>query len=282
MKSPAFLLLILGLFAALCFSGWKTWEQARAYEERTLLIIEQLETETRLEHSGKQFLEILSFGFYDGYSRQLQELNNHKALQAAYHESVRIMTAVFFVLAGAIIILAWLARRRLDDAAYAMLAVAFVALVVGLSTPILSVEASRDLPVLGETVFQFQSKGIVSTILALREHGNLWLAVLLFCFSIVIPVLKTLVVWLTMFSSTHSFSIRGLHFSHHMGKWSMADVFVVAILVAFFANSSGEGLTQAEIQAGLWFFAAYVVLSLLGTQLISGQLSRMKTETPER
>ena len=272
MKPAPFVIIAAVLFALLCFSGWKTWEQARAYEAQTLLIIEQLEAETQLENSGKQLLERLSFGFYDGYSKQLRELNAHKRLQAAYRESVRIMTAVFFLLAAVIVMLVWLARRRLDDAAYAMLAVAMVALMVGLSTPILSVEASRDLPVIGETVLQFQSKGILTTILTLKEHGNLWLAVLLFCFSVVIPLFKTLIVWLTMFSRTHRFSVRGLHLSHHIGKWSMADVFVVAILVAFFANSAGEGLTQAEIQAGLWFFAAYVVLSLLGTQLISREL----------
>jgi uncharacterized paraquat-inducible protein A len=52
----------------------------------------------------------------------------------------------------------------------------------------------------------------------------------------------------------------------------MADVFVVAILVAFFANSGENGLTRAEVQAGLWFFAVYVMLSLFATQLISRQL----------
>ena len=44
---------------------------------------------------------------------------------------------------------------------------------------------------------------------------------------------------------------------------------VVAILVAFFSTSGEGGMTHAEVQAGLWFFAAYVVLSLIGTQLIS-------------
>ena len=47
----------------------------------------------------------------------------------------------------------------------------------------------------------------------------------------------------------------------------MADVFVVAILVAFF-SSNGQGLTDAKVQAGLYFFTGYVVLSVLATQLI--------------
>jgi hypothetical protein len=257
------------LFAALLFSGWKTWEQAGAYERETLTIIEQLEAGTQLETAGKQLLETITLGLYDDYSRQMEVLTRHKELQQAYRSSVSIMTGVFLSLALLLLLFTWAARRRWLDLAYMMLGIALVSLVVGLTTPILAVEASRDLPVLGETVFQFQSKGIMSTIAALGEHGNLWLAALLLVFSVVIPVLKTLIAAATFFASTHPLLERAFHISHHLGKWSMADVFVVAILVAFFANSSGEGLTQAEVQAGLWFFALYVILSLVATQLIS-------------
>jgi uncharacterized paraquat-inducible protein A len=57
----------------------------------------------------------------------------------------------------------------------------------------------------------------------------------------------------------------------------MADVFVVALLVVFLAGA-GDGLTDAEVQVGLCFFAGYVVLSLLGTQIISHRLG--VTEKP--
>ena len=50
---------------------------------------------------------------------------------------------------------------------------------------------------------------------------------------------------------------------------------MVAILVAYFANS-GQDLTEAEVQVGLVYFAAYVVLSLLGTQLVVRQLAATK------
>lgn len=260
------------LFAALLFSAWKTWQQADAYERETLVIIEQLEAETRLENAGMQLLEIISLGFYDGYSRQVAELAQHKELQQAYRDSVSIMTGLFFFIALLLLLLSWVARKRWLDMAYMMLAIALVALIVGLATPILSVQASRDLPVLGETVFQFQSKGILTTIGALQEQGNLWLAVILAVFSVLIPVIKTLLAALTFFASTRPSVERAFHISHHLGKWSMADVFVVAILVAFFANSGENGLTRAEVQAGLWFFALYVMLSLFATQLISRQL----------
>lgn len=267
--------LLLGLLLiALAGCAWKIWEQASAYETQTLAIIQQLQATSHLESSGRQLLEALSFGLYDGYSRELESLNQQKARQTAYRESVYQLTVLFLLLATLLLLCAWLARRRAGDLGYAMLSVGVIALAIGLTTPILSVEVSKDLPVLGDTVLQFQSKGVLTTVSGLWQHGNSWLAVLLMLFSVVLPLLKTGVAWLTLFSRTHHLSLRGLHLSHHLGKWSMADVFVVAILVAFF-SSNGGGLTQAEVQAGLWFFALYVVLSLCGSQLIGHQLRQL-------
>ena len=262
-------LLLAVLFAALIGSGWQSWHQARAYEQVTREIVHQLEAEQLLDNSGERLLELLSFGLYDGYTRQLERLEQTKQRQAEHRRAVQRATQLFFALAGAILLLAWLIRRRPGDLGYAALGVALVALAVGLTTPILSLEASRELPVIGQTLFQFQSKGVLSSIQALRGHGDLWLALLLFLFSVLLPTLKTLVALLTLFSRSHSLSLHGLRLSRHLGKWSMADVFVVALLVVFFSTDQPGGLTHAEIQAGLWFFAAYVLLSLVGSQLIA-------------
>ena len=256
------------LFLLLLFCAWKTWEQAHAYERETLFIIQQLEAGTRVEDRGRQILEMITLGLYEGYSERLEELHQHQQLRQAYDDSIRITSFAFFTVAALLLLMVWFLQRSLLDVGYAMLLVALVALAVGLSTPILSVEASKELPVLGETVFQFKSKGILSTIDALRQSGNLWLAVLLFAFSVIVPLLKTLLVGITWWNHEHHLSQKGLNLGHHMGKWSMADVFVVAILVAYFANS-GQDLTEAEVQVGLVFFASYVILSLLGTQLVT-------------
>ncbi len=52
-----------------------------------------------------------------------------------------------------------------------------------------------------------------------------------------------------------------------VGKWSMADVFVVALLLTFL-SLSGDGLTDARLGTGFYFFAGYVLLSLLAAQLM--------------
>jgi paraquat-inducible protein A len=256
------------LFALLLLCAWKTWEQARAYERETLFIIEQLEANNLVENKGRQILELITLGLYEGYSEKLAELSRHKQLRQAYADSVDITSSVFFSVALLLLAVVWVLQRDLLDLGYAMLLVALVCLAVGLSTPILSLEAGKQLPVIGETVFQFKSKGVLTTIDALRQSGNAWLALLLLIFSVVVPLLKTALVGVTWWNHDHHLFRKGLNLSHHIGKWSMADVFVVAILVAYFANS-GEDLTEAEVQVGLLFFTAYVLLSLLGTQLIT-------------
>jgi len=57
-------------------------------------------------------------------------------------------------------------------------------------------------------------------------------------------------------------------FTEFIGKWSMTDVFVVAVLLAFLATS-GNGLTDARLGPGLYFFAAYGLLTLAGSLLLA-------------
>ncbi|OOZ43833.1 paraquat-inducible protein A [Solemya velum gill symbiont] len=268
------LFVIVSLFAALLFFAWTTWQQAQAFERETETIITRLSAESQVEQGKNQLLELLSFGYYDNYSKHLEELNQHKELQSAYAKSVEIMTWLFGGTALLLLLLAWFTRSDLGDVAYAMLGIAFISLLVGLATPILSIEASKDLPVLGETLLQYQLKGVLSTLDALYDNGYWWLALVLLIFSVVLPMMKTAVGGLTFFSRTSPLLEKWFHISHHLGKWSMADVFVVAILVAFFANSGADSLTHAEVRPELWFFLGYVLLSMLAFQLLGRELKR--------
>jgi len=267
--------LLVACFIALSLTGWKAWEQASAYEQKTIEIIGKLEAKTQLENRGRELMELLSFGTYKGYSKQLKELEHEKSIQQAYRDSVELLTALFFLLSLFVLVLSWYLRKNRGDVGYALISISLVSLILGLITPILSIEASKELPIIGETVLQFQSKGIISSIFSLIEHNNLWIAILLLIFSVVVPIAKTAVVFLTLFARTHHISVKGLHLSKNMGKWSMADVFVIAIIVVFF-SSEQESLTKAEIQSGLWFFANYVVMSLIGTQLVAKHISTHK------
>jgi uncharacterized paraquat-inducible protein A len=68
-----------------------------------------------------------------------------------------------------------------------------------------------------------------------------------------------------------------LTISNAISKWSMADVFVIAIFIAYLAGNGiqeSRGLVdfQATLGIGFWYFLGYCLVSILGTQLLSSAL----------
>lgn len=121
---------------------------------------------------------------------------------------------------------------------------------------------------------------------------ELWLderhlvAFLILLFSVVIPVCKTLLVSIAYFTKNMLKQHKILNFVTHIGKWSMADVFVVAIFLAILSTDHTGTRSTQEVSLGLfkisfelssetlssagqgfWFFTAYCLISLAGTQL---------------
>ncbi|MDF1764111.1 MAG: paraquat-inducible protein A, partial [Oleibacter sp.] len=58
-----------------------------------------------------------------------------------------------------------------------------------------------------------------------------------------------------------------------ISKWSMVDVFVVAILVAFMTAKATAEL-QAELLPGFWWFLSFCLLSVLSGQLLAWNQDR--------
>ncbi|MEL6988227.1 MAG: paraquat-inducible protein A, partial [Bacteroidota bacterium] len=59
-------------------------------------------------------------------------------------------------------------------------------------------------------------------------------------------------------------------FVKYIGKWSMADVFVVAIFLGFLAfNNMQTGIqTRSHVLLGLYFFLTYCVVSIVSSSFI--------------
>jgi hypothetical protein len=100
----------------------------------------------------------------------------------------------------------------------------------------------------------------------LADNGNLLVAAMIVSFSVVIPVLK-LLLQLFALAIPGPMSRRVLGVNAALGKWSMADVFVMAMLIAFMAgrasNHVGELLIMdAQLERGFWFFLAYCVFAI--------------------
>ena len=82
-------------------------------------------------------------------------------------------------------------------------------------------------------------------------------------FSVVVPTLKLVLSLAALVAPDSGFRRGCLKLVALVGKWSMTDVFVVAILLAFLAMDDGA-LTDSHLGPGLYFFAAYALLTLVG------------------
>jgi paraquat-inducible protein A len=168
--------------------------------------------------------------------------------------------------------LAWRVRHRMPGAPRALAlhvqGVAGVCLLVGLSAPMLTVVAQSEVAVLGNVVLQFEAKSILGTVRDLFIRGSAFVACLLALFSVVVPVAKLVVSLLALLAPGAGLRTACVKFVRAVGKWSMTDVFVVAVLLAFLAGGGGE-LTDARLGPGLYYFAADGLLSLAGGVLLA-------------
>lgn len=102
--------------------------------------------------------------------------------------------------------------------------------------------------------------------MSLVDAGSWPIAVIIFLASIVIPLLKLLILFylaLTAHNSTHAvFKTRLYHFVEVIGRWSMLDIFLLAVLVALMKLGHWANV-QPEI--GSLLFAGVVVFTMLAS-----------------
>ncbi|GAB5415111.1 MAG: paraquat-inducible protein A [Congregibacter sp.] len=110
------------------------------------------------------------------------------------------------------------------------------------------------------------TRSIIGMAQELADNENLAVAVLIVTFSVLVPVLK-LLLQLLAFALSGAIGQRLLAFNSALGKWSMADVLVMAMLIAFMAgrasNHVGELLIKdAQLEEGFWYFLAYCLFAI--------------------
>jgi len=122
-------------------------------------------------------------------------------------------------------------------------------------------------------VLSLESKGILGSIEKLYDSGNYPVAIAIFLFSVLIPTIKTTSLLILSIIKEHKFAQKMVLFFKHLGKWSMADVFVVSLLLVFLSSSSTD-VSKAEIEIGLYFFMVYVIFSIFATITAERMLSK--------
>jgi len=172
-----------------------------------------------------------------------------------------------------------------------------VFLAVGLALPMIDLDArlsSVDISLMGENihfdeqVMYFQSKsilGVTDTLLKGRGFDLKLVGALILLFSIVFPFLKMLLTtfFLYMENTRNSSLVKTVIF--YLGKWSMADVFVVAIFMSYIGlygminvqtgelvnegvSGNLETINYSRLSEGIIYFTLYCIFSILMSSLI--------------
>lgn len=148
------------------------------------------------------------------------------------------------------------AAQGLDRLLGPGLVLAGVLLVLGWTLPIMTIS---------KLVFFAERISILDGIAVLWRESQYFLCVVVTLFSIVFPTLKlAAALWLWYgVDATSAFLHRALDRLELFGRWSMLDVFLVALtIIAIQVSLIGEVGTHA----GLYVFTAAVLLSMLGVR----------------
>lgn len=123
-----------------------------------------------------------------------------------------------------------------------------------------------------------QTRSIIGSVQRLYEVGSPVPATLILLFSVIVPLVKGALVAWAMFMRDAAWRLRTLRFVELIAKWSMADVFVVALFIAYLAAQASQTAPgdpnagpplvafTAHFGPGFYWFAAYCLFSLATQQ----------------
>lgn len=134
----------------------------------------------------------------------------------------------------------------------ALLVIGSVLLALGLYMPLMRVE---------KMLFWENRYSVATGVFGLAEDGQYVLAAVVFFWSVVFPIAKlALLYWLWFGSADPKQRATVLTRLDKLGKWSMLDVFIVAILIV--AVKLGP-VADVTVEPGLYVFGAAVLLLML-------------------
>lgn len=216
------------------------------------------------------------------------------------HSLIAIAIAFVFVLL-------WVAFRNNDDLKYVLLSFSIlygaIILLTGVASPMIEIDArfrEMNFFILGENIefsnqfIFYRSKSILEIISIMMSTGKLdstIVALLILAFSVLLPFFKLVSMSLFLISSKFRTNSVARWMTFKSGKWSMADVIVVAIFMAYVAfqgildnqlaglNQNTETVTaittnHTALQPGFYVFVTYVVFSILLSSYLGKSLDR--------
>ena len=103
-----------------------------------------------------------------------------------------------------------------------------------------------------------EKRSVLGTLQTLWETANYLPFLLIFLFGIVVPLVKSgIVFYILLFKNI---SGKWQRLVSAISKWAMADVFAISIFIAFLGAKAMQN-TTASLEPGFYYFTAYVLLS---------------------
>jgi paraquat-inducible protein A len=168
----------------------------------------------------------------------------------------------------------------------------FALLVPGVILPVYSliitsrVEAQLFPSPVDVTIYEVH-RSILGAVRDLWRSGDYLVSFLILFFSVAVPVFKSSALVASLYASSEKLRSVLVRIVDLIGKWSMADVFVVALFLAFLATRDQAQANsfkvpvlfqQVEVSLtsqltsslgpGFYFFLAYCLFSILWTQVL--------------
>lgn len=232
-----------------------------------------------------------------GFNKKIPEKIIYLEAETYFH------TYILLGIIGAFLLLWWLLRSQ--NAVHTPLfiisvLVSLVVLFSGLTAPMIEIDArfqQVNFLLIGESitfndqVIFFQSKSILDVIGILFNNGkadSYLVGILILVFSIIFPVAKLLATQIYLAGDDKTRKNRILKFfAFKSGKWSMADVYVIAIFMAYIGfqgildnqlsnlNMETNSLVsistnKTSLQPGFIIFIGFVLFSLILSTILKG------------
>jgi len=262
--------------------------QLNGYKANKEEIAEVLNFETRLLDVSEyvsdgitDFIPFLDLG--DDKTSTWDNLLNHSKRQ--YNNALMLSYGLFlivflYMVTNYLVYQSYSYKNRVLGVVFVFAALSF--LYLGLQTPFLEVEAfNTDLEIQlgmldinktfeGRTYYLYQNKSVFQLIELLFKGGNILVGTCLVLFSIGFPLLKLGASLIVFIQPQTNFANKSVRLIKALGKWSMADVFISAVFLAVFSFSnmnSGVETTSSTL-IGLYFFLAFVILSIISSTFL--------------
>lgn len=129
----------------------------------------------------------------------------------------------------------------------------------------LGAQLGEQLKGAAEVEVYHQTRSILGSVRHLYAVGSGTAATLILLFSVGVPVTKAALAAWALSVRTPALRQRVLSFVETITKWSMADVFAVALIITYLAAQAAQGSIvtfHASFGSGFYWFAAYCISSI--------------------